>query len=242
MSDNNNGALNVGDKISLQTRKWDFGGKTPKMFNDHVKKSVPFYDIGHELVIKYSDYFVHDDSTVYEIGCSTGVLSQKLAKYHSKAEIIGIDNEKNMIDKAKNDLNNSLKNIDFLHSDAINFDFTPSDLIISYYTLQFINPSQRQYFIDKIYESLNWGAALIVFEKVRSPDARFQDISNGLYIDYKLEQGYTSEEIISKSKSLKCVLEPFSTQGNIDMFKRSGFKDITSIFKYICFEGFLCIK
>ena len=47
---------------------------------------------------------------------------------------------------------------------------------------------------------------------------------------------------MAKTRSLKGVMEPFSTQGNIDLLKRSGFKDINTIQKYICFEGFLAIK
>ena len=42
-----------------------------------------------------------------------------------------------------------------------------------------------------------------MYEKVRGPDARFQDILSRLYDDYKLEQGYSTDEIISKSRSLK---------------------------------------
>ena len=34
----------------------------------------------------------------------------------------------------------------------------------------------------------------------------------------------------------------FSTNANIQMLKRSGFKDVSSIAKFICFEGFLAIK
>ena len=30
--------------------------------------------------------------------------------------------------------------------------------------------------IKKIYKSLNWGGGFIMFEKVRAPDARFQDL------------------------------------------------------------------
>lgn len=60
--------------------------------------------------------------------------------------------------------------------------------------------------------------------------------------DYKLEQGYSKNEVMSKYMSLRGVLEPFSTQGNIDMLKRAGFVDINSIFKYVPFEGFLAIK
>jgi len=66
------------------------------------------------------------------------------------------------------------------------------------------------------------GGAFLYFEKVRPPDARFQDIMTGIYNEYKLEQGYSPDEIIQKSRSLKGVLEPFSTQGNIDMLPRAG--------------------
>ncbi|MFW6275739.1 MAG: methyltransferase, partial [bacterium] len=60
--------------------------------------------------------------------------------------------------------------------------------------------------------------------------------------EFKINQGFSPEEIISKSQSLKGVLEPFSVQGNIDLLKRAGFKDIETIMKYTCFQGFLAIK
>ena len=81
-----------------------------------------------------------------------------------------------------------------------------------------------------------------MFEKTRGADARFQDILTALYTDYKLRKGYTPDDIVSKSMSLRGVMEPFSTQGNLDMLERAGFKDINIIQKYICFEGFLAIK
>jgi tRNA (cmo5U34)-methyltransferase len=63
-----------------------------------------------------------------------------------------------------------------------------------------------------------------------------------LYTDYKIRVGYTPGDIVAKSRSLKGILEPFSTQGNIDMLRRAGFVDINTIQKYICFEGFIAIK
>ena len=96
--------------------------------------------------------------------------------------------------------------------------------------------------IRRIYEALNWGGAFLLFEKVRGPDARFQDFMTAVYTDYKLERGYLAEEIVEKSRSLKGILEPFSTQGNIDLLKRAGFIDIMTILKFACFEGFLAIK
>ena len=80
------------------------------------------------------------------------------------------------------------------------------------------------------------------FEKVRAPDARFQDVATALYVDFKLGQGYDWAEITEKTRSLKGVLEPFSTEGNLGLMRRAGFVDVMTIFKYVCFEGFLAIK
>jgi tRNA (cmo5U34)-methyltransferase len=135
-----------------------------------------------------------------------------------------------------------LPNLEFVVADILEFEYRPSDFITSYYVVQFIRPSYRQLLIDKIFQTLNWGGAFLYFEKVRAPDARFQDIMTGIYNEYKLEQGYSPDEIIQKSRSLKGVLEPFSTQGNIDMLKRAGFVDIMSVAKFGPFEGILAIK
>jgi tRNA (cmo5U34)-methyltransferase len=108
--------------------------------------------------------------------------------------------------------------------------------------MQFTPPRHRQAIFDKIYNALNWGGAFIMFEKVRGPDARFQDICASLYNDFKVRQGFSPDEILSKTRSLKGVLEPFSTEGNLGLMRRAGFADMMSICKYICFEGFLAIK
>jgi len=234
----------VGEDIVAKEASWSFGGKTPKNFNDHVKRSVPFYDIGHDLICKLSDFFLKNDSVCYDLGSSTGMLLRKLIQKHkhrSKAKWIGIDIEPDMVEEARKDFGPK-DNVEFVAGDIYAQDYEISDLIISYYTMQFVPPQVRQETFNKIYNSLNWGGAFILFEKVRAPDARFQDMMQALYTDYKLDQGYKPAEIVAKTKSLKGVLEPFSTQGNLDLLKRAGFVDIVTVFKYVCFEGFLAIK
>ena len=230
----------VGDGIKSNTANWKFDENVVPFFDNHVNKSVPLYEEGHDLVIKIADFFLTDQSVVYEIGCSTGTLIEKLAKRNKDKEIsiIGIDCENAMCDVAK-EKNKTHKNVEIFCADALEIDLQKSDLIICYYTLQFIRPKSRQIIFDKIYQSLNWGGAFLLFEKVRAPDARFQDISTLLYNDFKLGNGYSEKEILKKSDSLKGVLEPFSSKGNLDLLKRSGFEDINSVMKYICFEGFL---
>ena len=233
----------VGDGLNAKNAQWSFGGDTHKTFDAHVSKSVPFYSNGHSIIEEVSDFFLTDGSLVYDIGCSTGTLLEKLAirNINKKIQFIGCEPEIGMthaaIEKCKKH-----KNISIVNESILDFPMEKSDLISSYYTIQFLNPSIRQDVFDKIYKSLNWGGAFIFFEKVRAPDARFQDIMSLIYNEYKFSQGYTPQEVITKSKSLKGVLEPFSSQGNIDLASRAGFKDVMSVFKYVCFEGFLAIK
>ena len=153
-----------------------------------------------------------------------------------------------MISESKKKLK-KIKKVKFINKKIESYEMPKSDLIISYYTLQFIKPNKRQDVLKKIYNSLNWGGALILFEKTRSEDARFQDLTTQLYNEFKLENGFNADEIISKTISLKGILEPFSLDGNSGLltragfkFKKAGFVDSTVIFKNLNFTGFLLIK
>jgi tRNA (cmo5U34)-methyltransferase len=233
----------TGDGIQSARSGWTFGGDTPLHFDRHIARSVPNYFAGHRLIEQVSDFFVRRDSVAYEIGTSTGTLLRQLANRHPLGtRWIGIDVERAMIEHARSLQVQSSASVEYLLADACEVDYEASDFIVSYYVIQFVPPRRRQKLIDLIYNSLNWGGAFLLFEKVRAPDARFQDIASSLYVDYKLENGYSPEEVLGKASSLKGVLEPFSTRGNLDMLQRAGFVDVMTIYKHVCFEGFLAIK
>ncbi len=235
--------INVGENIEAANASWTFAGPAAETFTEHVRRSVPLYDEAHELGCKISDFFLHNGSTCYELGVATGAFLGKLARRHSTKQIrfVGIDREESMIVQARSEIGNS-RSIELEVGDINLYDYRPADLIASYYTICFVPPRLRQDLFNKIFASLNWGGAFLMFEKVRACDARFQDMMSLLYTDIKLEQNYTPEEVIAKARSLKGVMEPFSTKGNIDMMKRAGFVDIMTVMKYVCFEGFLAIK
>lgn len=236
--------MRVGHEIETGQAAWSFDGKVADTFVDHVRQSVPWYDAGHDLIAAISDYFVHDDSVCYEIGTSTGQLLRKLAERHAgkrAPRFIGLDPVPPMIDKAREHCA-GVPHIELVVDDALTFPFEKCDLIVSYYCIQFIQPRHRQDLFNRLYERLNWGGALLLFEKVRGPDARFQDMLVSLYNDFKVRNGFSADEILNKTAALKGVLEPFSTEGNLGLMRRAGFTDIATVMKYLCFEGFLAIK
>ena len=231
----------VGQNISANNANWTFQG-IEKNFQKHISTSVPMYSESHKIALNIADFFLKENSNVLDIGCSTGYFLDELYKKNKKKKknYHGIDNTKSMISFCKKKRSKKIK---FHNNDYLKFkNKKKHDLITSFYTLSFIPTSQRQAFLNKIYKELNWGGAFILFEKIRGPDARFQDLFSLIYQDFKLNKGLSEQEIVNKSRSLKGIMEPFSNKGNLNLMKRSGFKDVTGIFQWICFKGYLLIK
>ncbi len=230
-------------KIFAKSTLWSFKKNIPKKFSNHIKQSVPLYAETQEIVCGLSDFFLKEKSICYDLGSSTGTLLNKLSLRHTNKKInfFGVEVVKEMITQAKKE-NPFSKNVRYLNKNLNKIKFKNSDLVISCFTIQFIHPKHRQELINKIYKSLNWGGAFIFFEKIRGSDARFQDIFNQSYIDFKFSNKFSEKEILNKSRSLKGVLEPFSEKGNLGLLKRAGFEDIAGVYQWFCFKGWLCIK
>lgn len=230
--------------IKSKKSSWTFSNIS-KNFEQHIAKSVPNYNDWHEIICNLSDNFIDQKNTIFtEIGTSTGLLSRKLINHHQNNKTLKIysyDIEPTMIEYAKLK-NKKHKNLFFICKDVTKARFKKSNCFISYYTIQFIAQKDRQKLIDKIYDSLEWGGGFFLFEKIRGFDARFNDYFNETYNDFKESNGFTDQQIRNKTKSLRGVLDPFSSNGNVQQLKRAGFKDISSIAQWLNFKGWLAIK
>ena len=79
-------------------------------------------------------------------------------------------------------------------------------------------------------------------EKIRSSDARNQEMTNEIYKNWKLKSGFTLSEVNYKIESLKGILDPFTYKGNFNMLKRAGFDEIQVLGKYLNFQIILGVK
>jgi len=243
MIDNIENENQIDSGIDASKSSWTFNSENvANNFDQHVKKSVPFYSEAQDLITTMSDFFTSENSIYYDLGCSTGALTRKVnsKNQHKNIKSIGIDNSKQMIKEAKK--NSFNKGCIFKYGDITEFKYNKSNLITSFYTIQFIHPSVRAELIKNIYESLNWGGGFFLFEKTRASDARYQDLITTSYFEYKQKNGFQNDQIFNKYMSLSGVLEPFSDNGNLQILQAGGFSDIEIIFKYAPFTGYLAIK
>ena len=203
-------------------------------FDEHIDNSIFGYSTLNDSIVKMSEYFIEDGANVYDIGCSTGELLQRLKNRHPNAKYFGIEQEKNII-KQRDDIN-----ILQLDIRDINI-FNNASFITSVFTLQFINKKDRQGIIDKVYKGLNSGGGFIIAEKIISDSAKIQDIFTFQYYDFKAKN-FTSDEILSTERDLRKIMKPTTLQDNIEMLSSAGFKTYDVFWKSFNFIAILAIK
>ena len=238
--------LKIDKNTSSEEANWKFDEKIVPIFDEHVRKSVPLYDNFHKVIADLSDWFVEENTNVYDIGTSTGECIHNLINKHKNKKInyIGIDLSPDMVLKAKNrfkDYSNiNISNGDITKENDITIN--NASFITSILTMQFIPQRKRCDVIRKIYNGLNKGGAFIMVEKIIGNNARFDKMFIELYHDMKIHNGFNEQEVIAKSKAIRGVMSPNTVDENINILKEIGFKDVDMFFKWCNFVGFIAIK
>lgn len=232
-------------KLEKNIGEWRFDKEVTDIFDNHVRQSVPMYDEFHKMIADISQWFIEDNTNIYDIGTSTGECIKNLIKTNKyrNANFIGIDNSVDMYNEFNNRFK-GCKNISITKGDVCSDDILLSNasFITSVLTMQFIPKRNRRIVLKKIYDGLNIGGAFIMVEKVISEDTRTDEIFTECYQDFKKEQGLCEIEIYSKARALRGVMNPNSINENINILKYAGFNNIEIFFKWFNFVGILAIK
>jgi tRNA (cmo5U34)-methyltransferase len=232
----------VGDGIRAAPGAWSFGGAVAESFDVHVARSIPYYNETHRLIERLSDEFMSPGSRGYDLGCSTGSLTARLAARHQERaiELVGIDREPEMVAEARTRCA-AFPSVTIVEADLMAFELEPADLVVAHYTLHFVSPDARGAVVERFAHALNRGGALLLFEKVRSSDPRLEELTSELYHDWKRAQGYNDAEIAAKARSLEGVLEPFTSEQNRDLLANAGFTKVTTVYRWLNWEGILAL-
>ncbi|MCV4684448.1 carboxy-S-adenosyl-L-methionine synthase CmoA, partial [Escherichia coli] len=79
-------------------------------------------------------------------------------------------------------------------------------LVILNFTIQFLEPGDRQAILNKVYQGLNPGGALVLSEKFSFEDAHVGELLFNMHHDFKRANGYSELEISQKRSMLENVM------------------------------------
>ena len=235
----------MNDKVFTKPIKkhFEFDEEVAAVFDDMLKRSVPFYEESQKITKFFALKSIKKDSIVYDLGSSTASLLIGISKeLEVDARLIGLDNSEAMLEQARKKAQAFGAKIELENADILEYDYKDADVFISNYTLQFIRPLVREELVKKIYSSLKDDGIFIFSEKVISHHSKLNKDLIECYYDYKKEQGYSEYEIVQKREALENVLVPYSEDENIKMAKNCGFKHCEVVFRWANFATFIAIR
>lgn len=207
-------------------------------FDEHINKSIISYNNLVDMIITVSGFFIQDNTTVYDLGCSTGKILRKIKKasHANNVSYIGIDNETAFSSYWEE------KDIEFKIEDVrkLKFDSDVS-LAISTFTLQFLPTIDRVKLLKNIYDSLIPNGALILCEKTYSNDSMLQEVFTFANYDYK-SKFFRYDDIMFKEKELRASMNIRSWDAILQEVEKIGFKKYEVFWKAYNFVGVILVK
>lgn len=209
-----------------------FSFDTIRDFDEHIAQSIPNYHLLSDSIRDISTYFFREDTTIVDLGCSTGKLLESIP---SKQDKLGIDLSSNLIP-------DSHDNILYIPKDIRAFEtYGSSSLIMSIFTLQFIPHEDRPSILKTVYDSLVQGGGFIWAEKVIEESGELERIMNGSHYDFK-RKSFTASEVLDKERDIRSMMNPNSSFRNQTLAEEAGFSLGTMFWKHFNFEAWLYIK
>jgi len=237
---------NVGDEIEQKEGGWEFSDDVADQFDQHVSQSIPDYVKVQDHVAKIADWFLSNSEreTVYDLGCATGTTIQRLIETRDGSgttRYVGIDEARPMLKKAEDKLGN-YDTVRLVEEDlTLDPQFPNASLIISLFTLSFVDEQDRRELIQAAYRDLDSGGALVFVEKTYPEYARFQAMFREHYFDYK-QQHFSADEVVGKAKSLRGQLRPLSRDEYTAMLEDAGFDNIEPFYQHYMWWGVIARK
>lgn len=223
-----------------------FDEKVAAVFPDMIKRSVPGYATVIAMTGVLAGQYAQPGSNCYDLGCSLGESSFAMADATGNIDcsIIAIDNSQQMLDECQKRLRviNASEKVDLLCADILDVEFDTVSVAVMNYTLQFIDISQRDALMKRLYDSLLPGGILLLSEKIKNQDERTNQRLIDMHHAFKKANGYSDLEISQKRTALENVLLPETIEDHKQRLSKAGFENIDIWFQCFNFMSLIAYK
>ncbi|KGD71868.1 tRNA methyltransferase [Tatumella morbirosei] len=225
---------------------WTFDERVAEVFPDMIQRSVPGYSNIISMIGMLAERFVRPDSRVYDLGCSLGAatLSVRRNIHHSGCEIIAVDNSPAMVERCRRHIDafRAQTPVQVIEADIRQVEISNASLVVLNFTLQFLDPAERQLLLNKIYQGLLPGGALVLSEKFSFDDQTMGELLFNMHHDFKRANGYSELEISQKRSMLENVMLTDSVATHKSRLAKAGFGHAEQWFQCFNFGSLVAIK
>ena len=224
-----------------------FNEGVARVFPDMLKRSIPGYAASIEAIGSLAARYVRPGSNCYDLGCSLGAatLAMRQGIDEPACRIVAVDQAPAMIRRcremvAEDDRQHGRETqVDLVEDDICNIEITNASMVVLNYTLQFVDPDDRDRLLEHIHDGLNPGGVLVLSEKVVDEDADMEALLVELHHEHKRRNHYSELEIARKRSALENVLIPETVAEHRARLKRAGFRQSAVWLRYFNFVSII---
>ncbi|MFC0269310.1 carboxy-S-adenosyl-L-methionine synthase CmoA [Kushneria aurantia] len=224
---------------------FSFDERVVACFPDMIRRSVPGYAQIISMAGVIAARYLKPGAQVLDLGCSLGAASlsicQQLPPQHFSLR--AVDLSEPMVTRAREMLEQQAPRhrIEVEVGDIRDCPLPAADMIMVNFTLQFLDPGERDAVIDRLFAALKPGGVLLLSEKIAGEPGEEQLLIE-LHHDFKRANGYSELEISQKRSALEEVMIPDRLSTHHQRLAAAGFSRHQSWFQYLNFASILAFK
>ena len=227
-----------------------FDERVARVFPDMLRRSIPGYAASIEAIGSLAARCVRPGTNCYDLGCSLGAatLAMRQGIREPGCRIVAVDTSSAMIARcreivAEDDrLYGRETEVDVVADDIRNIDFVNASMVVLNYTLQFIDPADRDALLTRIHSGMNEGGILVLSEKVIDERPQVEQLLTDLHHEHKRRMNYSALEIARKRAALENVLIPETVAAHYDRLDKAGFASAAVWLRYFNFVSIIAIR
>ena len=209
-------------------------------FDEHINKSIRGFSDLFNDVVSLSRYFIEEDTTVLDLGCSQGTLLKQIEETNdqvSSTKFIGVD-----INEDFKPHWSERRNLSFVIDDITKMKFSNNlSFVSSIFTLQFLSHKVRHNLLKKIYDNLILGGSLTIGTKILSPNSKLQQMFEFIYYDHK-KKSFSEKQILDKEVELRHLSKLITEDQLRTQLNSIGFQNVECFWRNHNFIGLTMTK
>lgn len=244
-------SLASGDRpvhLPADPNKFQFDKEVSAIFPDMALRAIPnFYESHKAHARMLAPLFrARGDSRILDIGASRGAFFNALIEEYggeyaaNHMQFTAMDNSPEMCEYLRKDFPLArVLEMDITGPDFMNY-FQQYDVVCVHYVLQFVPKDKQERVLRKVFSLVRPGGVLIYGHK----SAHYGPLGASAheeYIRFRMNNGYTREEIEAKTKALQGSMHCMNHDDLLDVVDKH-FATIQETFRFMMFSTFMAVK
>lgn len=228
-----------------KTDRFEFDKEVSRIFPDMAIRAIPNFELAHQVhVSMIQAWLAQPGTSVLDIGASRGAFFAEIKKQFPeefwRLDLHAMDLSMDMCNYLMLDFSNANITCDSLVSPDFLKTTRQYDVVCCHYVLQFIHPSEQDRALRKVMELVKPGGILILGHK-SAHHGLLGEEAHEQYMQFRIRNGYTREEIQAKTKALKGAMYPMD-HGNLLSTLSASFREVVETTRFMMFSSLIARK